>query len=314
MDILRPYILPMYLRAISQGYAVPEADFDAVVHSVFQSALNLRLSDDDLLLTLIVSSEGDLPQGIGLDVPDGFSFTDFRLGELAICRDGILRFEKSSLIVPLYQARRWTCDLPALKFDPGHPAVSTAWRFVWDALNARQRCSKTEIVADELLTESTLGGVSRKAGEAIRDLLNATRTYDSNPSAIEALIGLGSGLTPSGDDFLVGYLAGLWCTRQDESKRTLFVSNLGKTIIRLSARTNDISRTYLYHAAQGQVSSRLADLVEAICRDKNTERLNEVAEAAFKVGHSSGMDAATGLLIGLAAWSHQPLLPSPGIS
>jgi hypothetical protein len=304
----------MYLRAISQGYAVPEADFDAVVHSVFQSALNLRLNGDIHLLTLIASDEGDLPQGIRLDVPDGFSFTDFRLGELVICRDGILYLENNSLVVQLKEARRWTCDLPALKFDPADPAVSTAWRFVWNALNARQRLSKTEIVAEELLSESARSGVLHKAGEAIRALLNATRTYGSDTSAIEVLIGLGSGLTPSGDDFLVGYLAGLWCKAQDESKHIQFVSGLGKTIIQRSARTNDISSTYLYHAAQGQVSSRLADLAEAVCRGKNPERLDEVAEAVFNVGHSSGMDAVTGLLIGLAAWSHQPLLPSPGIS
>ena len=81
-----------------------------------------------------------------------------------------------------------------------------------------------------------------------------------------------------------------------------FLAKLGKTIFHLSSRTNDISRTYLYHAAQGQVSSRLSDLAEAICHGEDRERLSEVATAAFKVGHTSGMDAVTGLLIGLAAW------------
>jgi hypothetical protein len=303
----------MYLSAISLGYAVPEADFDAVIHSAFRSVLNLRVNGESNLLTLITSVDGDLPQGIRLDAHD-FSFADFRVGDFAICRDGILQFVSSPLTVQLSAARRWKCDLPALKFDPADPAVFAAWMFIWDALNAHQRRSKVEIVAEELLAKSTMGGVSRKAGEAVRALLNATRTYDAHPSAIEMLIGLGSGLTPSGDDLLVGYLAGLWCKVQDESKHIQFVSELGKTIIQHSARTNDISDTYLYHAAQGQVSSRLADLAEAICRGRNPEQLNKVAQAAFNVGHSSGMDTATGLLIGLAAWSHQPLLPSPEIS
>ncbi|MGB8983915.1 MAG: DUF2877 domain-containing protein, partial [Anaerolineales bacterium] len=112
-----------------------------------------------------------------------------------------------------------------------------------------------------------------------------------------------SGLTPSGDDLLVGYLAGLWCTVQDKDERTRFVLKLGKNIIDLSSKTNDISRTYLDHAAQGQVSSRLAELAEGICHGEDRERLGEVAEAAFKVGHTSGMDAVTGLLIGLSAWA-----------
>ena len=81
-----------------------------------------------------------------------------------------------------------------------------------------------------------------------------------------------------------------------------FLARLGETVFHLSSRTNDISRTYLYHAAQGQVSSQLSDLAEAICHGEDRERLREVAAAAFRVGHTSGMDSVTGLLIGLAAW------------
>jgi hypothetical protein len=136
----------------------------------------------------------------------------------------------------------------------------------------------------------------------MRGLIDATRQYDLNASAVEALIGLGSGLTPSGDDLLVGYLCGLWCAIQGQSQRFQFIASLGETIVSLSKKTNDISRTYLYHAAQGQVSSRMSDLAEAICYGEHPERLHEVAAAAFRVGHTSGMDAVTGLLIGLAVW------------
>ena len=293
----------MYLRAISLGYAVPDGNFDASVHSVFQSALNLHLNSEDNLLTLIASSEGDLPQGIRLDTPEGFSFENFRVGDLVICRDGVLVFEKDSLTIQLSEARRWKCDLTALEFDPADPAVAAAWSFVWEALNERQRLAEAEIVAEELLGKSAREGVPHRASKAIRDLLSAARRYDLTDSSVQPLIGLGSGLTPGGDDLLSGYLAGLWCTVQGESKRAQFISSLGETIIHLSSRTNDISRTYLYHAAQGQVSSRLANLADAICHGKNSERLSEIAEAAFKVGHTSGMDAVTGLLSGLTAWA-----------
>jgi hypothetical protein len=291
----------MYFPAISIGYAVPSEDFAALVHSVFQSALNLRTNGQDHLLTLIASDEGDLPQGIRLDAPD-FSFGDFRVGDLVICRNGILRFGDNSLSVQLSGARRWKCDLPALKFDPARSAVSAAWNFVWDLLNEYQRLTAAEIVADELLKESARAGVPRKAGESMRGLIHATRRYDLHPSAVEQLIGLGSGLTPSGDDLLVGYLSGLWCTVQNQSERMQFLARLGETVLHLSSRTNDISRTYLYHAAQGQVSSRLSALAEAICYGEHPDRLREVAAAAFKIGHTSGMDSVTGLLIGLAAW------------
>jgi hypothetical protein len=173
-------------------------------------------------------------------------------------------------------------------------------------LNGQQRLSEAEILAEELFRtiESPRAGAPRKAGRAMRDLLNVTRRYDSTyTSSVTALIGLGSGLTPSGDDLLVGYLTGLWCTVRGGSERMQFIASLGKTIIELSSQTNDISRTYLYHAVHGQVPNRLANLAEGIGRGEDREHLGEIAAAAFNVGHTSGMDAAAGLLVGLTAWT-----------
>jgi hypothetical protein len=294
----------MYLRAISMGYAVPNENFDASVHSVFKSAINLHLNEESGLLTLIASGEGDLPQGIRLDAPTDFSFEKFETGEPTVYRVGILHFENSSLTVQLSGARRWTCDLPALEFDITNPRVSTAWSLVWDALNKRQRLKGSEIVAEDLFRlESERTGVPRRVSEAMRDLLNATWQHKlSDALSINSLIGLGPGLTPSGDDLLVGYMAGLWCTVRDKRERNEFIARLGKTITRLSRNTNEISRTYLYHAVRGQVSSRLANLAEAISRGEDHKHLLELAEAAMKIGHTSGMETVTGMLIGLAAW------------
>jgi hypothetical protein len=297
--------------AISMGYAVPIGNFDASVHSVFRSAINFRLNGKNGLLTLLASGEGDLPQGIRLDTPRDFSFEGFQRGEPAICRDGILHFETSSLTIQLQGARRWKCDLPALEFDTTTPAVSAAWTSVWSALNRRQILAESQIVAEDLfgLDKTVQAGVSRQVRGAMHDLLNATRQHElADPSAVNSLIGLGSGLTPAGDDLLVGYLAGLWCAARDKSERAQFVSNLGRAILRRSRKTNDISRTYLYHAVRGQVSSRLANLAEAICHGENPGPLLEIAEAAMRVGHTSGMEAVTGLLVGLAAWQDDYLL------
>ena len=300
----------MPLKAISIGYAVPRTDFDAAVHSVFRSALNLRLTNGDLL-TLTASSEADLPQGIRVEAPNDFSFENFSAGEQLTCRDNILRCASSALTIDLSDADNFICDLSALQADMANPTVSAAWQSVWQALNQRQIQSRAEIIAGDLFRsdETIKAGISRKAGEAMRGLFTSTRQFDLTfASSLNALIGLGSGLTPSGDDLLVGYLAGLWCAAKERSERLNFILSFGKVVIQLSHQTNDISRTYLYHAAHGQVSSRLADLAEAICRGENSEHLLASAESAMQVGHTSGMDAVTGLLIGLAVWEAQPAL------
>jgi hypothetical protein len=293
----------MHLNAISIGDAVPRTDFDAAVHSVFQSAMNLRLNGGNSLHTLVTSNEADLPQGIRVDTPADFSFEICRAGEPVTCRNDSLRF--GYLTINLRGAGCWKCDLPSLGGDMTNAAVAAAWQCTWDALNKRQIQAGAEIIAQDLFRsdETIRAGVSRKAGQAMRGLLDAARRFDSTvASALNALIGLGSGLTPSGDDLLVGYSAGLWCTVLDKSERIQFISDLGKAIIHHSQKTNDISRTYLYHASRGQVSSRLADLAQEICRGENSDHLLLTAESAMQVGHTSGMDAVTGLLVGLSTW------------
>lgn len=288
---------------------MPRTDFEAIVHSVFQSALNLRPVGANELLTLVIASEADLPQGIRVNTPPEFSFEKFNIGDTVTCQDGNLRID--SLTVGLHNAQRWKCDLSKLEFDPTKPTVSSAWGLVWDMLNERQRLSGSEIIAEELFrpTESARNGVSYKAGAAMQDLVNTTRRLSSTDAfAVNSLIGLGSGLTPSGDDLLIGYVTGLWCTVEHSSERMQFIASLGKTIIHLLPKTNDISCTYLYYATQGQVSSRLANLAKGICRGESPAYLTQGAEAAMRVGHTSGMDALTGLLIGLTTWSKPGLV------
>lgn len=291
------------LPALSIGEFFPADGFSAVVHSAFHSALNLRYQDR--LLTLVAADEADLPQGVRVDTPVGFSFERFQAGALVSCDGKYLRL--SSLTVDLRGAPRWKCNLPSLNADLSNPSVLQAWKIVWQALNERQRAARADIVAQDLIhpTNNISNRISQRAGDAMRNLVDAARRRDSTDveSPLRSLIGLGSGLTPSGDDLLVGFLAGLWCSVQQSPERTKFIDALAQKISPLSPRTNDISRTYLFHAARGQVSSRLAHLAESVCAAAPPERLLPAFESAVRTGHSSGMDTASGFLLGLGAWS-----------
>ncbi len=288
----------MNFVAVCLGYAVPRRGFAAEVHSTFSSAANLQLFRRGLILTLVTIGEADLPQGIRVDTPEGFSFEELRQGERVTCRNGILHCEQASLNVDLRPARRWKCDLPALEVDLNEPTSLAAWRLVKNMLEERQFTTRNWLTAG-------FAAATHRISERVPELVEATRRcdLDATVAAVAALIGLGPGLTPGGDDFLVGYLAGLWCANGAGTRHNPFLSGLGKVVIRLSRRTNDISRTYLVHAARGQVSSCLAALAEVICRGDRSDRLIEIAAAALKVGHSSGMESVSGLLQGLSVWS-----------
>ena len=301
----------MDIPANSIGSAVPRAYFDAVVHSVFESALNIKPKGEDLLLTVFLSADGHLPQGIRLDPASGFRPSTLVLLSRVTCREGILRFQGDMPAIDMREAKRWECDLSSLRPRMNHAPVESGWRCAWEALNERQLHEAPGLVAVDLGGESAAkqAAWAQRMSKSMRSLFHATRGCDANAaSMLEPLIGLGPGLTPSGDDLITGYLTGLWCTSKGKAERLSFLLGLGKAVVELSKRTNDISRTYLFHATRGLASSQLVNLAVAICTGAGDDRVMQYASSAMQSGHTSGMDAVTGLLFGLAAWDGANLL------
>jgi len=151
-----------------------------------------------------------------------------------------------------------------------------------------------------------------------RDVLSATSSMDD--SQVRALIGSGPGLTPAGDDYLLGYLAALWPWR----KHTALASHLQhvQTLIKTHIGcTTDISRFYLDQAVEGHFSEPVHGLMGAVIRKAPCNEALASARDVMNYGASSGADAMAGLLRGLrvvASLLHrsrlvhaEPFVPSP---
>jgi Protein of unknown function (DUF2877) len=137
----------------------------------------------------------------------------------------------------------------------------------------------------------------------------ATRSFNLTDAeqAAQRLVGLGAGGTPAGDDFLVGYLAGLFSSAGADGGRMDFTTAFAEACRCLAKRTNDVSRVYLEAAADGEVSERLADVAKSIAAGEAGTRLAETFASALAVGHSSGADGTLGLLQALASWGRAPV-------
>lgn len=295
----------MNFNAITRGYAVPKGEFESSIHSVFRSTVNLKFENRWDLLTIVASSETDIPQGIRVDTPHDFTFEDLQINERVTCVGGILHFEKSALMIDLRKAELWEYNLTTLQFETKNMKAQNAWRIAWRVLNERQLSSTTELVAENLLhsQDNNRSVLFHRMAEGIKALLGTASSYDCLVSpAVSSLIGLGSGLTPAGDDILVGFITGLKCCMGNDINRIEYISNLARSLIAHSHKTTTVSRTYLYHAAHGQVSRNLAELAEAISKGWSSQQVIERTSTAMTAGHTSGMDTVTGLLFGLAAW------------
>lgn len=297
----------MQLDAASIGSTVPRDNFNATIQSVFDSSLNLRLAQEGRLVTIFISDHYDLPQGIRLDkkIPLPYLTPSTSLianvGLHAACRGGILRFDSSTLTIDLRFAPIWEGRLPALSIP-----TERAWSITWQTLNQEQRLKNTELIADDLFRADQGSLLTRKLSQPVLQLIAAAECRDSHISANAAqkMIGLGPGVTPSGDDILIGFLAGLHSTAGDKQENLAFIRSFGAALSMLSKETSEISRTYLYHAIHGQFSSSMIALLDAINVGEEG-RLISIAKAAMRVGHSSGMDSVTGLLIGLWVWNKE---------
>jgi hypothetical protein len=113
------------------------------------------------------------------------------------------------------------------------------------------------------------------------------------------LLGLGSGLTPSGDDFLCGFIAAAYCKSNILDKCLV---ELCQIVLDNLAKTNAISATFLRCTVYGEVGTALYNFAKAICDNK---KLEETLKQLCTIGYSSGMDTATGFLYGLKIWHKQ---------
>ncbi len=116
---------------------------------------------------------------------------------------------------------------------------------------------------------------------------------DGAATAALSLIGLGVGLTPSGDDFLVGLLAGLEAT--GDPARGRIVAAIGEEAPR---RTTTIGAASLVHAAAGQYAERLTDVLLALATERAVG-LGRAIARAMAYGATSGADTLVGLFLAL---------------
>jgi hypothetical protein len=302
----------MQIHASSLGEAVPRENFEALIQSTFESAANLRLLSEDRLLTLLISDHYELPQGIRIGTKN-VSLDSLTPGRRGAARAGVLRFDFSPLTIDLRGVPVWKCPVSELDTDMRSDRTQQAWATAWRLLNEEQRARDAGIVADDLFRLTSGSFLSQRMSRSVTQLVTSSEQFDSRGSvfAAQGMIGLGPGVTPSGDDLLIGFLAGLWSIRGTDQGQLSFISSFGDALLEAAKRTSEISRTYIVHAVRGQFSSGLANLAQAITTGHGVE---QAAREAMQVGHSSGMDSVTGLLIGLAAWSAQSihhLMPLP---
>ena len=145
--------------------------------------------------------------------------------------------------------------------------------------------------------EGQMGGWLDLASDCVREVVRALRARDCTSLLVSGrtLLGLGEGLTPSGDDFLGGVLFGLRQQEYADFDETWIDWDVVRDWVADAATlTNRISHAILSDLAEGHGPEPLHDLARETLCGRSREVVAEHAERVIRIGNTSGWDLLAG--------------------
>ena len=273
-------------------------DLNGRVHSVFRHAVNF-LMDDDCFVTLMLSGKPLCPEGI---VVSPEAFLRPTAGVLQLSTDGLLPFNQGEAVC---LKGNWLLSKTfAIDLD-GAESVELSLSGCAVAEDVQQRL--TQWLPEQLDKRGLLTGLrcdvccDHENISVFREVLLETLTQSDLDRSdlievfsrqLNRFVGLGEGLTPTGDDFLVGLLWALWVSEADRLPGfETFLYAVRSTL----HKTNDISAQMLQFA----VRKRFTEPLIALARVSDQMDCMEAFKRIAAFGHTSGFDTLCGLLVGL---------------
>lgn len=269
--------------------AILSAPGELVVEAVFDRSFYARDGNGGLLCFLRDDMEPGPLHVLCSPWPDRLDEC-LRAGDMAR-PVGERRYAAPALLVDASASAEWT--------PPAFPAVvperlAPGVRALRDCV--RRRAPRDSLAAWWLgvgeTAEPWRDAFFRAAAKGLRalDLWLVSPGPHSPEPAAAALLGLGPGLTPSGDDVLAGALLSLHAVGLSET-----AERLAKVIAAAGpAATNRVSLAHLREAGRGMGAAALHDCLGEVVRDGDD--LPAAVTRVGRIGHSSGWDVLCGMV------------------
>ncbi|MFH8250631.1 DUF2877 domain-containing protein [Microbacterium sp. B2969] len=254
------------------------------VHSTFARVVNLE-ADDGTLVSLSARTVDDGPWAIRADVA-GWAPERWTPGRRVEIGRDVVRLETDphpALVVT--DAGIWAPRIAPLPDDPAGLVPGM------DVLAAIAERASTP-------ADAFSAAVAARLRDGVGAIVRGELAGDAQTlgSGIRALLGLGPGLTPSGDDVLAGLA--LVATRPG-SRVAVYLPALERALERRGATTTLVSRAMLRAALAGRARHSVMRLLLRLSAPADGAALHDAARAVAAIGHTSGIDLITGILAGL---------------
>lgn len=266
------------VKLLSYGDLIEKGEYK--LHYRFERAVNLRKGQ--ALLTVLPSCLPagpynvvleELPEKISKVVFDGKSF---RINGEKVALPRGAKYD-SRLSVSKIPAAKLTANLQHLRKLICEAAPAKSAVFLLDAARESHFRSGFE-----------RRFVARMKEAAVNLAMGA---YEAGAAGMK---GLGFGMTPSGDDFLGGYLLGINAAEMYSGKNLGLVK---ERVYTSALGSNLVSNAFLTASSKGRAGERVNGVIRALFSSSGRET-PKAAEALLDLGHTSGGDIAAGFLYG----------------
>ncbi|MEW5907071.1 MAG: DUF2877 domain-containing protein [Elusimicrobiota bacterium] len=266
------------VKLLSYGDLIEKGEYK--LHYRFERAVNLRKGQ--ALLTILPAGRPAGPFNLVLEeLPEkiskvSFDGKSFRINGDRVALPRSAKYD-SRLAVAKIPAARLTANLQHLRKLICASAPPKSAVFLLDA--ARESRFKSGF-------ERRFVARMKEAAVSL-----AMGAYEAGAAGMK---GLGFGMTPSGDDFLGGYLLGINAAELYSGKNLGLVK---ERVYTAALGSNLVSNAFLCASFKGRADERVNAVIKALFSPSNRST-PKAAEDLLAVGHTSGGDIAAGFLYG----------------
>lgn len=250
----------------------------AEVHSVFHKAINL-IDQDGCIISLLTKAIDEAPMSILIDILD-FDRWGIVAGEKVEASPS--KITLGSHIIDLSKAKVY--ELSRGCFLAGSLMIRKNLETLRQLLTSNHPPlhHSFDKMASQMLAERTAALKEACLQHTSSRIIQAGRS----------LLGLGQGLTPSGDDILMGMFLVLGL---EGSPMGDFDQLLGEIIAGVGDQTTDVSYQGLLRASRGQYRSILVKAAQAM---SDAAEIDDILAEVLTIGHTSGWDLLSGIVVG----------------
>ncbi|GGI65395.1 hypothetical protein GCM10011482_10490 [Enterococcus alcedinis] len=248
-------------------------------HSAFQTTFNLTNGAKDRLILVAPDSLPELPGGIYLpmgifnqvfEALSTLKFVKFTSNQI------LFTFEKKTIELAIGSTFDST-------LDQMNPSTLPGGRLFLKEIQQLQTMTGFEILLKDFTSFHSLA-----LFDPVKGLFTADKA--AQEASVTYLVGRGKGLTPSGDDFLIGWLL---------IQQLCGNASLSNQLILEKAEspyyTTDVSRHYLRQSSEGRYSQALLQLADYLVQPKEEIDVKQIIEAILAHGQTSGADTLAGI-------------------